>query len=399
MAAGEQLGLMDGGDERAAGHRLRQLEAVDLGVERLAFVRELIDGARQPVGDADDAQGVFAHLGDLFGDGRVAFLQNALRGSQLVDGGGELEHRVRQVPVRLGLALAALGGSLRGARHVLRLAHELFAFVHLLVRQARDVLQSARDLLRRVDHARALRGEAGGLGDGGLDGRERARGDDANLFEGGSGAIALLNSGGRGFAALADELDGLLHAVAHGLHELKNLARAAGGALGERADLGGDDAERLAALAGLVRDDGGVERQQVRLVGDLLNHVDHAADLEALRAQAVDEHGRAAHRFVDAVHAPNAGDDEALALLGGGSDLAGEVAGLVCAAANRVDAALDGLHVLFGFFGEAHQRVAGGCDLGRAAAHRLGALRGLRRRGNERCSSACRDVLDPLGHL
>ncbi len=48
---------------------------------------------------------------------------------------------------------------------------------------------------------------------------------------------------------------------------------------GQRLHLGGDHGEALAGLAGARRLDGGVERQQVGLAGDVVDQLDHVADL------------------------------------------------------------------------------------------------------------------------
>ena len=71
-------------------------------------------------------------------------------------------------------------------------------------------------------------------------------------------------------------------------------------------------------LTGLRGDDGGVERQQVRLVGDLLDDVHDAANLRGARAERVHQLGRLAHRLLHPVHALDAVVDEHLAALGGG---------------------------------------------------------------------------------
>jgi hypothetical protein len=55
------------------------------------------------------------------------------------------------------------------------------------------------------------------------------------------------------------------------LDELGDLLRAAARALGEIFDLVGDDREALAVLTRLSGDDGGVQREQVRLLGDVVD--------------------------------------------------------------------------------------------------------------------------------
>ena len=57
------------------------------------------------------------------------------------------------------------------------------------------------------------------------------------------------------------------------------------GALGEVLDLVGDDGEALAVLAGLRGDDGGVEREQVGLLGDVVDDVEDLADGLDARAE------------------------------------------------------------------------------------------------------------------
>ena len=61
------------------------------------------------------------------------------------------------------------------------------------------------------------------------------------------------------------------------------------GALGQVLDLLGDDGEALAVLARLRGDDGGVEREQVRLLRHVVDDVEDVADLADALAQAVDD--------------------------------------------------------------------------------------------------------------
>ena len=73
--------------------------------------------------------------------------------------------------------------------------------------------------------------------------------------------------------AALDRGDRVLALALHRLDEVGDLARARAGALGEILDLVGDDREALALLAGLRRDDRGVQREQVRLLGDVVDDV------------------------------------------------------------------------------------------------------------------------------
>ena len=83
-------------------------------------------------------------------------------------------------------------------------------------------------------------------------------------------------------------LDGLLGALLDLGDERGDLLGRATGALGQLAHLVGDDGEALALLAGPGGLDGGVERQQVGLVGDVVDGLDDGADLVALGAELGD---------------------------------------------------------------------------------------------------------------
>ena len=52
-----------------------------------------------------------------------------------------------------------------------------------------------------------------------------------------------------------------------------------GGALGETAHLGGDDRKAAAGLAGARRFDRGIERKQIGLARDLVDHADNVGNL------------------------------------------------------------------------------------------------------------------------
>src|SRR5437879_2601371 len=79
-----------------------------------------------------------------------------------------------------------------------------------------------------------------------------------------------------GGGALADGAD----AGADGLGERPDRAERLLGRPGEVLDLAGDDAEALAVLAGASGLDGGVEGEQIGLVGDLLDQLGHVGDLD-----------------------------------------------------------------------------------------------------------------------
>ena len=77
----------------------------------------------------------------------------------------------------------------------------------------------------------------------------------------------------------------------------RDLLGGAAGALGQLADLVGDDGEALALLAGPGRLDGRVQGQQVGLLGDVVDRLDDGADLLALGAELGDLGGGALRRL------------------------------------------------------------------------------------------------------
>ena len=90
---------------------------------------------------------------------------------------------------------------------------------------------------------------------------------------------------------IADLGDGLLRAV----RQLADLLVEGGGTLGQVAHLVGDHREAAAGLAGAGRFDGGVQRQQVGLVGDRLHVLQQREDAVQVLGHVVDVvHGGAA---------------------------------------------------------------------------------------------------------
>ena len=75
------------------------------------------------------------------------------------------------------------------------------------------------------------------------------------------------------------ELDGARGRALHGEDLADDRFGRLGGLHRQRFDFRGDDGEAAAGLAGAGRFDGGVERQQIGLLGDGLNELDDVADL------------------------------------------------------------------------------------------------------------------------
>src|SRR5690606_32079556 len=151
-----------------------------------------------------------------------------------------------------------------------------------------SLFDERRVLLRRVVHlahgvVHLL--DAGGL----LFARGRDLGDDVGHL------LHAFHDFGQRAAGFVHQLRADLHLVDRVVDEVLDLLRGARAALREVAHLGGDHGEAAALLAGARRFHRGVQRQQVGLEGDL---VDHADDVGDLAARSVDlTHG--ADRLVD----------------------------------------------------------------------------------------------------
>ena len=95
--------------------------------------------------------------------------------------------------------------------------------------------------------------------------------------------IAGLSGGGDAFVDLPvageHRLDRALGLMLDVLDHLGDFLGGRGGAFGQLAHFVGDDGKAASLLAGAGGFDGGVQRQQVGLVGDVVNHADDFADL------------------------------------------------------------------------------------------------------------------------
>ncbi len=321
-----------------------------------------------------------------------------MRVADVIDGGGEPHHGLGELEPGASLSLHLVGGLAGHARHLARLADQLPSVPHLLDGGASHVIHLQRHPAAGLGHRGALQLQALGLLDRGLHGGEGALGDGADLHQRPRGPVSELHAHGGLLPALLHERHGgddrLAHAGDHG----GDLPRGARGALGQPADLIGHHAEGAPVLAGLRGDDGGVERQQLRLVGDLLDDVDDAADLRGAHAERVDELGRLAHRLLDSVHALDAVVDQLLAALGGGRHGQGELVRLAGAAAHGVDAGAHHGDEALGLVGEARQLVTGDGDVRQPLAHGLHQLAGVVGELVED-GEGLAHLLEPLGHL
>src|SRR5207302_180712 len=120
------------------------------------------------------------------------------------------------------------------------------------------------------------------------------------------GAAGLVDHTGARVHPLGALLGGQHGRVGGALDVGEDRAHLGGGALGllgQGADLVGDDGEAFALLAGPAGLDGGVERQQVGLVGQVVDRGDDLADLLALLGEGQDVVGDGLDALADGRHA------------------------------------------------------------------------------------------------
>ena len=219
----------------------------------------------------------------------------------------------------------------------------------------------------------------GDVGDGEADGLE--------------GLAGLLDRGdavGGAAAALFDDQDDVLGLGLDLADQRGDLTRGALGLLGELADFLGDDGEAAALLAGAGGLDGGVEREEVGLLGDAGDGVDDAADLGGLGGEAL--HGGADLRagaldLADRVGGLRGGADAVLGdpagLLGGfggGRRGLGAGAGGAGRFLHGLSGGLDHADLALGAMGDVGD---GGGDLADGATGLLGGGRHLLRGGGD----------------
>ncbi len=174
--------------------------------------------------------------------------------------------------------------------------------------------------------------------------------DHRGLFLGGGGhglvhAVDLADTAGdaaqvfAGLAADAHAVVAEVAAFAHGRHgfagaglqlfdHLLDLQRRALGALGQVAHFVGHHGEAASCLAGAGGFDGGVERQQVGLLGDALDHVEDLADVVALLAEHFDVVAGRLDLLRQLAHRHQGALDHALPFLGIAAGVAGLLRGV-----------------------------------------------------------------------
>jgi hypothetical protein len=198
----------------------------------------------------------FSGRGDFFGAlgdvGRVLEFLGQL---------GQVLRRLFALGQRLSLLGDRLGRFLGRRRLFLSRRRDLFGALERLERGGARLLGAGGDILdaaRDLDHV------------------------DPDLFELGVDGLAVLDFAldllGRVVDAVRDGLDLALDLA----DQILDLLGALLGGLGQGAHLVGDDREALAVLAGARGLDGGVEREQIGLIGDAGDRLDDVADVGGL---------------------------------------------------------------------------------------------------------------------
>ena len=232
--------------------RLLLRAAADL-VERRHDLRrrpvDLLDRARQLLGSRGNLLGAFADIGAVL---------------ELVGDFGQFLRRLLALAQRGGLLLDGIGGFLAGRALFLGSGGDHFgALLRFLCGGGGFVIRPGnRDTtIGHFDQGRTDLVEL--AGDGG----------------------ALLDFLFGGLRRVADAVGDHLHLVLDLGDQVLDFARGFLRGLGKRADLIGDHGESLAVLAGAGGFDGGVQGQQVGLVGDARDRLHHVTDAGGLGLQ------------------------------------------------------------------------------------------------------------------
>jgi hypothetical protein len=174
--------------------------------------------------------------------------------------------------------------------------------------------------------------------------------------------LALVDPVARRLGRSVDPLGDDLHVGLDLADQVLDVAGAPFRGLGERAHLVGDDREALAVLAGARRLDGGVQREQIGLVGDAADGADDVADARRLPLEFEQHRDR---RGLPIGGGADAGD--------AGADLPGEIA----------DEQARGVGLVMRGFRDGLGLAHGAGDAGDRAAGHLGSARRLLRAGGD----------------
>ena len=139
----------------------------------------------------------------------------------------------------------------------------------------------------------------GGAGDGGIQ-RGQVGQCLVDGVQAGAGFAGLLDGLARSFAAGVDGFDRCIRLALQVLDHGMDLCRRLRGALGQQANLVGDHGKATALFPGPRRFDGRIQRQQVGLLGDGADDIEHTADARAVAGQVANH----LHGLVDGQRQP-----------------------------------------------------------------------------------------------
>ncbi len=313
----EDLGALGtrltGAAQRAGDSVSRCDGAVTHAATAIADVRRASDDAREAMATLEERSAHVAAVVETID--AIADQTNLLALNAAIEAARAGEHgrgfavvadEIRKLAERSSISTREIGAILGGiGKETARVAGAMDGASGALAQGAERV-DAARgalsELSSSVADTRRVAEEAG-LGDRGAQLRQRA----ARRVD----ALRALRQRVAGAVHRARHARGLL---ADAAQDRADLARRHGAALGQLADLVGDDREAAAVLARAGRFDRGVEREQVGLVGDRVDRLDHGRDLRGTLLErrhrfarvvggaphVLDRRGGVAHRAVAA---------------------------------------------------------------------------------------------------
>ena len=202
-----------------------------------------------------------------------------------------------------------------------------------------------------------------------------------DFLEGAAGGVDGIRAALRPGSAFLHDLDGVLCLFLNRGDQRGDLVRRGARLLGELSNLLGDDGEASPVLACARRLDGGIEREEIRLIGDGGDGVDDRADLVGFFAEHGDDFGGARYGLCDALHLQHGFVDSGCTLrcravcsrdgVDGLREVFGESAHVLL---KRADLSLRAIHLRELLVARVRHLRHGGSDLGTDRGRLVGAL-------------------------
>ena len=166
----------------------------------------------------------------------------------------------------------------------------------------------------------------------------------ADFLDGAVGTVGALDAVADQFVGCPHVFGGALGLFAHGVDGAGDFLGGCGGAFGQFAHFVGNDGEAAPLFAGARGFDGGIQCQQIGLVGHLANYLHDVADLGALRLQLLDGLAGLMDQRGNVADVVNGLPDGARTRLGQFDRCAGQLLRLAGAVGNVIDADCHLLH-------------------------------------------------------